>query len=537
MSTIQNTNTTQDEAVLNPDLHVDIEQVNHWGIPDRKTRKQWYQSTNPQIRSYITGNLVTNISGKGARSLNRAADEYQYLSEDLARNSYSSKAMSKKYDNFNGIDSSVLDRALENETKQLDTYQQQFNTGQLNERKFNRLQQKHERRINNLNENYQTLSEVWHNKHDIPLVRTQSSVSSAPFLLGTIGLPAAIIGGISGGIAAAPYIGKALANPWVQRGLTGLDVVDTGVQVASGNYLGAAANWIPFGEISKKMRKSSEFMKNLYNRHTAPRTNIKHTPYKGDQYQLTKFRLVNGGFDKLGISPTDVVYVPKGHPMYSPPVNKYASLDESPVNARQYLLKSEAVPLRRELPSIAYYSHSAKIYTQPSYGKAGKLDGKTKFITAHEFTHAIDDAVHVKNKSSATQAFEQLDISPSGIKLDKDIDVYRWVKPPGTDFSQVPSRISRYFRKHGGTELHARLAQIKNWYGITDPHQPITPEMWNYARRHYVPSMGFDNNMQQMFRFVTDPKKFLDWINPRVAVQAGAIGTVGLSTLKTDEKK
>ena len=31
-------------------------------------------------------------------------------------------------------------KALENENKQLDIYQQQFNTGQLSERKFNRLQ-------------------------------------------------------------------------------------------------------------------------------------------------------------------------------------------------------------------------------------------------------------------------------------------------------------------------------------------------------------------------------------------------------------
>jgi hypothetical protein len=578
MNPIQNTEVNQNESNNDSALAVDIQGIDHWGIPDRKTRKQWYQSTNPQIRSYITGNLATNISGKGARSLKRAADEYQYLSEDLARNSYSSKAMSKKYDKFNGIDSYILDKALENENKQLDTYKQQFNAGQLNERKFNRLQRKHERRINNLNENYQTLSEVWHNKHDIPLVRTQSSVSSAPFLLGTIGVPAAIIGLISGGAAAAPYIGKTLANPWVQRGLTGLDVVDTGVQVASGNYLGAAANWIPFGKISEKARKvmhnSSELAKNLYNRYTAPRTSIKHTPYKGDQLQLTKFRLVNGGFDKLGIGPTDAFELPYGV-----------------VNARQHLLKSKAVPLLEEVPGTAYYDSQTKIYTSPSYGKDGKLDGKTKAITAHEFTHAVDDVVdekfkidaYPKGKQMNTSQFDPEDILDDDIPWDddpgfpkdvdgpanpwpkdydpdnygpedvygpddpywdehidwsEDIDLDKWVNPPGTDVTKIPSRVSDYFRKYEGTELHARLAQLKNWYGIRDPHQPITPEMWNYARRHYVPSMGgFDNNMQQMFRFVTDPKKFLDWINPRVAVQAGAIGTAGLSTLKKDEKK
>lgn len=529
MNLIQNTEVNQNEPDNDSALTVDMQGIDHWGIPDRKTRKQWYHSTNPQIRSYITGNLSASISGKGARSLKRAFDEYQYLSEDLARHSYSPKAMSEKWDNFNGIDSSILDKALKNEHTQLDTHQQQFNEGQLNERKFNRLQQKHERRINNLNENYQTLSEVWHNKHGIPLVRTQSSVSSLPFLLGTIGLPVATIGLISGGAAAAPYIGKALANPWVQRGLTGLDVVDTGVQAASGNYLGAAANWIPYDKVHKFFKylkyaphNVSEGVKNLYNRYTAPRTTIKHTPYKGDQHQLAKFRLVNGGFDKLGIHAEDAMFLPKEHPVvkagYGYDSAKWEN--DTPVKARTFLLKSEAVPLRSKEDVLAWYDQVDKIYYQPSYGKDSKLNMDTKVITAHEFQHAVDDVRIRKNMPT----FEQSQ-SPS-------------ITPPGTDMSKVPWYVQDYFQLEDGTELHARLAQLKNWYGIKDPNQPITLEMWNHARRHYVPSMGgFDNNMQQMFRAVTDPKKFLDWINPRVAVQAGAVGTVGLSTLKTDEKK
>jgi hypothetical protein len=216
MNPIQTTEINQDEFNSDSALNLEVPESNLWEIPDRKTRKQWYQSTNPQIRSYITGNLSANIAGKGARSLKRASDEYQYLSEDLARRSYSSKAMSEKYDKFNGIDSSLLDKALENESKQLDAYQQQFDTEQLSERKFNQLQRKHGRRINNLNENYKTLSEVWHNKHGIPLVRTQSSVSPAPFVLGTVGLPLAIIGSIAGGVSTAPVVKAILNNPLVQ---------------------------------------------------------------------------------------------------------------------------------------------------------------------------------------------------------------------------------------------------------------------------------------------------------------------------------
>jgi hypothetical protein len=54
--------------------------------------------------------------------------------------------------------------------------------------------------------------------------------------------------------------------------------------------------------------------------------------------------------------------------------------------------------------------------------------------------------------------------------------------------------------------------------------------MWNYARRYYVKQIGADNNMQHMFRAVTDPKKFLDWINPRVASYIGITG-LGASSI------
>lgn len=257
-------NNSSEEPNSDVAANIDIQKIRSFGIPESKTRKEWYQTENPELRSYITGNLSANISGDGSASLQRAANEYQHLSEKFARKSLSSKAMSKKYDRFNGIDSSLLDLALENENNKLQDYQDQFNSGEMGEFKFNRLSKRQQRRIDNLNENYNTLAEVSLNKRGVPLVRTQSSVSSLPFLLGTIGLPAATIGLISGGAAAAPYVGKALANPWVQRGLTGLDAVDTGVSLYSGDYLGAAANLIPGDKIAKYANKLSDNVKTVY---------------------------------------------------------------------------------------------------------------------------------------------------------------------------------------------------------------------------------------------------------------------------------
>lgn len=242
------------------DTKIDDTGISH--IPNPKSKKQWYNTTS--VRDYITGNSDELIFGRGARSLNRAAKDYQHLSEDFSRHVYSPKFMARKYDKFGGIDLDLIDLSRENAEKEYNSTKTKFESGKLSEKEFNKITGKYQRTLNNLNENYKSLYEVWHGKNDIPLVRTQSSVSSAPFMLGMFGLPAAIIGGISGGVAAAPYIGKFLANPWVQRGLTGLDVVDTGVQAASGNYLGAAANWIPYDKISdifRKVRKTSHLIK------------------------------------------------------------------------------------------------------------------------------------------------------------------------------------------------------------------------------------------------------------------------------------
>ena len=131
MSLEKAVNNSDTQSNKDPDLHVDVSQINHFGIPEIKTRKEWYHTNNPQLRSYITGNLSASISGKGSKSLQRAADEYQHLSEEFSRRSYSPKAMSKKYDNFNGIDSSVLDIAIENENNKFNNQQDQFNSEEL----------------------------------------------------------------------------------------------------------------------------------------------------------------------------------------------------------------------------------------------------------------------------------------------------------------------------------------------------------------------------------------------------------------------
>ena len=180
-----------------------IDEVGLTNVPKPKSKKQWYNTTS--VRDYITGNSDELIFGRGARSLNRAAKDYQHLSEDFSRHVYSPKFMARKYDKFGGIDLDLIDLSRENAEKEYNSTKTKFESGKLSEKEFNKITGKYQRTLNNLNENYKSLYEVWHGKNDIPLVRTQSSVSSAPFIAGTIGLPLTIIGGIE----SLPFIGSA----------------------------------------------------------------------------------------------------------------------------------------------------------------------------------------------------------------------------------------------------------------------------------------------------------------------------------------
>ena len=77
-----------------------IDEVGFRHIEDPKRKKNWYKTES--ARDYITGKSDDVLSGKGARSLERAAKHYQHLREDFSKHQYSPKVMSRKYDKFNG---------------------------------------------------------------------------------------------------------------------------------------------------------------------------------------------------------------------------------------------------------------------------------------------------------------------------------------------------------------------------------------------------------------------------------------------------
>lgn len=60
-------------------------------------------------------------------------------------------------------------------------------------------------------------------------------------------------------------------------------------------------------------------------------------------------------------------------------------------------------------------------------------------------------------------------------------------------------------------ELMARMAQLKNYYGMANNEQ-FTDEHLHYAKDHYISDTGLDNSMTLFFRMIID-HKFISLIN------------------------
>lgn len=65
--------------------------------------------------------------------------------------------------------------------------------------------------------------------------------------------------------------------------------------------------------------------------------------------------------------------------------------------------------------------------------------------------------------------------------------------------------------KDKANELSARGSQIKDYFGLTEPSQKVTPEMLKYAARNY-PNEVMDNNMVSFFNGIKDWDKAAEWI-------------------------
>lgn len=139
----------------------------------------------------------------------------------------------------------------------------------------------------------------------------------------------------------------------------------------------------------------------------------------------------------------------------------------------------------------------------------GKFDDEGEF--GHIISHEVDHMVHFPDK-------------PIG---DDD----------GFDFSWMPDDMRNYFSMDNNAEISARGSQIKDYFGLTNDKQKITPEMLEYASRHYIDDYGVDNNMYEFFKSIKDYDKAAKWITENAYAGLGSLWLLDREVLKDDNKK
>ena len=82
-------------------------------------------------------------------------------------------------------------------------------------------------------------------------------------------------------------------------------------------------------------------------------------------------------------------------------------------------------------------------------------------------------------------------------------------------------------------ELLARGTQIKDFYGLTDNAEKVTPEMLKFAARHYADNV-MDNQMTEFFNGIKDWGKAAEWISK---YSTATLPAIAVSKLLQDGKE
>lgn len=202
-----------------------------------------------------------------------------------------------------------------------------------------------------------------------------------------------------------------------------------------------------------------------------------HPNWQGDGFKLVKERLWNGGFDRL---------------------EKYSDISRYSPQQRTIILNSnpkiETSVTLGEQPGTGTYRETYSINKDVLRDYTLQQSSDVK---AHEM-------VHYMYRPSKEQEAE----------LAYNVRQY-FKRPEGRD----------YFRKSRATEQTARGTQIKNYYGLNEGNQDITPAMWEYARRNYVKDTGINNNMTEWLNSVDerDISAFVKWLSNNAPVIAAPL--------------
>lgn len=176
---------------------------------------------------------------------------------------------------------------------------------------------------------------------------------------------------------------------------------------------------------------------------------------------------------------------------------------------------SNNIQLTSEMPVRAYVNNTPKIETSATLGEQPG-------IGLYRETYSVNKDVlkdYTLQQSSSVKAHEMVHYmyrpnKEQEAELAYNVRQY-FKRPEGRD----------YFRQSRATEQTARGTQIKNYYGLNEGNQDITPAMWEYARRNYVKDTGINNNMTEWLNSVDerDISAFVKWLSNNAPVIAAPL--------------
>lgn len=191
---------------------------------------------------------------------------------------------------------------------------------------------------------------------------------------------------------------------------------------------------------------------------------------------------------------------------------------------------SNNIQLTSEMPVRAYVNNNGRLdYTRqynPSAGYVSGTDplGEQPGIGLYRQSYSVNKDVMDKLTDAQAQDVGAHELVHYMYRPSKEqeaelaYNVRQYFKrPEGRD----------YFRQSRATEQTARGTQIKNYYGLNEGNQDITPAMWEYARRNYVKDTGINNNMTEWLNSVDerDIIAFTKWLSKHSpAIAAPLIG-------------
>ena len=169
-------------------------------------------------------------------------------------------------------------------------------------------------------------------------------------------------------------------------------------------------------------------------------------------------------------------------------------------------------------PNLAGFTHMLR----------GFIEGDNKRVTRFPHTRA-HETVHA--------TYIPTEPIPKGTYYIPNYELYKMAGFSKKDINELIGPYIYLFESYNGTESSARLTQLKNYFGLTKD-EPLTREMFEYAKNNYVKDTGNDNDMIKWFSNIRDIDKFLEWGNKHSWATTPVIGAglVG-SQLKNDKTK